>query len=51
MGSEAAIHAIRAIFEDYDTHAALLVDVTNVFNLVNCQAALDNICVHPFLSF
>ena len=30
-GSEAAIHAMRAIFEDNNTHAALLVDATNAF--------------------
>ena len=38
--SEAAIHAMRAIFEDNNTHAALLVDATNAFNLVNHLAAL-----------
>ena len=42
-GSEAAIHAMRAIFEDNNTHATLLVDATNAFNLVNRQAALHNI--------
>ena len=36
---------MRAIFEDNNTHAALLVDATNVFNLVNRQAALHNISV------
>ena len=44
-GSEAAIHAMRDIFEDSNTHAALLVDATNAFNLVNRQAALHNISV------
>ena len=44
-GSEAAIHAMRAIFENNNTHAALLVDVTNAFNLVNRQAALHNIYI------
>ena len=44
-GSEAAIHAMRAIFEDSNTHTALLVDATNAFNLVNHQAALHNISV------
>ena len=44
-GSEAAIHAMRVIFEDSNTHAALLVDATNAFNLVNRQAALHNISV------
>ena len=46
-GSEAVIHAMRAIFEDSITHAALLVDATNAFNLVNCQAALKTFMVHP----
>ena len=44
-GSEAAIHAVRAIFEDNNTHAALLVDAANAFNLVNYQTALYNISV------
>ena len=44
-GSEAATHAMRAIFEDSNTHATLLVDATNAFNLVNRQAALHNISV------
>ena len=44
-GSEAAIHAMKSIFDDEDTHAALLVDATNAFNLVNHQAALHNISV------
>ena len=42
-GSEAAIYAMRVIFEDNNTHAALLVDATNAFNLVNHQAVLHNI--------
>ena len=41
-GSEAAIHAMRAIFKDNNTNTALLVDATNGFNLVNRQAALHN---------
>ena len=44
-GSEAIIHAMRVIFEDTNTHAALLVDATNAFNLVNSQAVLHNISV------
>ena len=44
-GSEAAIHAMKSIFDDDDTQAALLVDATNAFNLVNRQAALHNISV------
>ena len=43
--SEAAIHAMRTIFENGDTDAALLVDASNAFNLVNRQAALHNISV------
>ena len=44
-GSEAAIHAMKFIFDDDDTQATLLVDATNAFNLVNRQAALYNISV------
>ena len=44
-GFEVAIHALRAIFEDNNTHATLFVNVTNTFNLVNRQAALHNISV------
>jgi len=44
-GSEAAIHAMRTIFESDDTDAALLVDANNAFNLVNRQAALHNISI------
>ena len=36
---------MKSIFDDEDTHAALLVDATNAFNLINCQAALHNISV------
>ena len=42
-GSEAAIHAMRAIFEDKNIHVALLVNATkliNAFNLFNRQATL-----------
>ena len=35
--SEAAIYAMRAIFEDDNIHAALLIDTANAFNVVNCQ--------------
>jgi len=46
-GSEAAIHAMRTIFENDNTDVALLVDAyaSNVFNLVNHQATLHNISV------
>ena len=44
-GHDAAIHAMRTIFMDNNTHTALLVDATNVFSFVNRQAALHNITV------
>ena len=39
-GSEAAIHAMRTIFESDDTDALLLIDA---FNALNRAAALHNI--------
>ena len=42
-GCEAAVHAMRRIFQDQDTEAALLVDATNAFNSINRKAALHNI--------
>ena len=36
---------MKSIFDNEDTHAALLVDATNAFNLVNRQVALHNISV------
>ena len=44
-GSEAAVHAMREMFGNTDCEAALLVDASNAFNCVNCQAALHNISV------
>ena len=44
-GSEAAIHAMKSIFDDDDTQAALLVDATIAFNLVNHHATFHNISV------
>ena len=44
-GSEAAVHAIRDMFDDDDCEAALLVEATNAFNCVNREAALQNISV------
>ena len=34
-GAEAAIHAMRTIFEDKNTDAVILVDVSNAFNSLN----------------
>ena len=42
-GAEAAIHAIREIFEQESTEAVILVDAENAFNKLNRQAALHNI--------
>ena len=42
-GSEAAIHAMHAIFEADDTDAVLLIDASNAFNALNRAAALHNI--------
>ena len=43
--SEAAIHAMRNIFEVDETDAALLIDASNAFNALNRAAALHNIRV------
>ena len=42
-GSEAAVHAMRAVFEDPDCDAVILVDAVNAFNNLNRQVALRNI--------
>ena len=42
---EAAVHAMKLIFQDQSTEAALLVDATNTFNSINRQSALHNISV------
>ena len=41
-GFEVAIHAMRQIFEDANTQAALLVDAWNAFNNLYRQTALLN---------
>ena len=52
-GSEAAILAMRAIFEDTNTHTALLVDTILQMLLILLTAKLpctiSLYCVHPFL--
>ena len=42
-GCEAAVHAMREVFEAPDTDAVILVDASNAFNSLNRQAALRNI--------
>ena len=42
-GIEAAVHAMREVFEKTDTEAILLVDAENAFNNLNRTAALHNI--------
>ena len=44
-GCEAAIHAMRAVFDSPDAEAVLQVDASNAFNCLNRQAALRNIFV------
>ena len=44
-GSEAAIHAMHAIFEADDTDAVLLIDASNAFNALNRAISLHNIRV------
>ena len=44
-GSEAAIHALREIFEHDNSDAVLLVDASNAFNALNRATALHNIIV------
>ena len=39
-GCEAAVHAMRQVFDASDTNAIILVDASNAFNSLNWQAAL-----------
>ena len=42
-GAEAAIHAMKEIFDDAECEAVILVDATNAFNTLNRKVALHNI--------
>ena len=42
-GSEAAIHAMRAVYDDGHSHAVLLVDASNAFNSLNRKTMLHNV--------
>ena len=44
-GVEAAIHSLRTMYEDEDTHGILLVDADNAFNRLNRKVALHNTSV------
>lgn len=42
-GCEAAIHAVRRMFQDQECQAVLMVDASNAFNNINREATLHNI--------
>ena len=44
-GCEAAIHAMREIYEEPECEAVLMVDASNAFNTLNRRATIQNIKV------
>ena len=44
-GSEAAIHAMKTIFDDEESDGVILVDASNAFNSMNRMVALHNVRV------
>ena len=42
-GAEAAIHAMRELYDDKECEAVLLVDASNAFNTLNREAMMHNI--------
>ena len=44
-GCEAAVHAMRNIFQDSETEAVLVFDANNAFNSLNRKGALHNISI------
>ena len=50
-GCEAAIHAVREVYENEETEAVLLVDAANAFNNINRYILLHNIkIICPFIA-
>ena len=45
-GCEAAVHAMREIFEQQGTDGVLFIDASNAFNCINRQTLLHNIQYH-----
>ncbi|CAN0148619.1 unnamed protein product, partial [Heterosigma akashiwo] len=41
-GIEGGVHAMRGLWADDDTEVVVLVDASNAFNSLDCQAALWN---------
>jgi len=48
-GCEAAVHAMKQIYEEEETDAVLLIDAANAFNSINRATMLSNIV--PLLTF
>ena len=42
-GIEANIHAMRAIYDDADTHGLIQIDARNAFNMLNRKNLIQNI--------
>ena len=43
IGIERAIHSLRHSFDDPENEAVLLIDAKDAFNVLNRQAALENV--------
>ena len=44
-GAEAAVHAMRELYDDTECEAVLLVDASNAFNTLNREAIMHNISI------
>ena len=49
-GSEAAVHAMRSIFDTDETDTVLLIDASNAFNTLNRAVALNIRVLCPTLA-